>query len=58
MSPLKRQARDYMQAEARNCETATQLAENTAWHFDHDEWLDDELHWVWELALDNFPEER
>jgi len=30
---------------------ATQLAEYAAWGVDHDEWLDDEIHWVWELAL-------
>ena len=32
-----------------NC---TRLAENAAWEFDHDEWLDDETHWVWDLAVD------
>ena len=32
-----------------NC---TQLAENAAHMFSHDEWLDDEQHWVWELAAD------
>ncbi len=32
-----------------NCTT---LAEATAHHFDHDEWLDDENHFVWELALE------
>ena len=30
----------------------TQLAENAAHEFNHDEWLDDESHWVWEVALD------
>lgn len=30
----------------------TRLAEEAAWHFDHDEWLDDELHFVWEAAID------
>jgi len=30
----------------------TRLAENAAWHFDHDEWLDDETHWVWDVALE------
>lgn len=29
----------------------TQLAENAAHHFDHDEWLDIETHWVWDLAF-------
>jgi len=31
---------------------ATLLAENAAHAFDHDEWLDDETHYVWELALE------
>lgn len=30
----------------------TRLVENAAWHFDHDEWLDDETHWVWDLAVE------
>lgn len=30
----------------------TQLAENTAYHFKHDEWLDDELHWIWDLPIE------
>ena len=30
----------------------TRLAEGTADHFNHDEWLDDESHWVWDLAVD------
>ena len=29
---------------------ATGLAEAAAWAFDHDEWLDDETHEVWEIA--------
>ena len=30
----------------------TTLAENTAFNFDHEEWLDDSDHWVWELAIE------
>jgi len=30
----------------------TLLAENTAHALDRDEWLDDETHWIWELAVD------
>jgi len=30
----------------------TTLAENAAWEFDHDEWLDDEQAEVWDLALE------
>ncbi len=32
-----------------NC---TRLAENAAHEFNHDEWLDDDSHWVWDLASD------
>lgn len=31
--------------------TCTQLAEYTAVSLNHDEWLDDSEHWIWELAL-------
>jgi len=30
----------------------TGLAELIAHELDHDEWLDDETHWVWEVAMD------
>lgn len=30
----------------------TMLAENCAWDLGHDEWLDDDLHIVWEIAAD------
>jgi hypothetical protein len=29
----------------------TYMAEDAADHFDHDEWLDDETHIVWEAAF-------
>ena len=32
----------------------TQIAEAAANMFDHDEWLDDELHWIWEEAITAF----
>lgn len=32
-----------------NC---TKLAEEAAKYLDHDEWLDEETHWVWSLAVD------
>jgi hypothetical protein len=31
---------------------ATQIAENVAHEMDHDEWLDDETHWIWDVAMD------
>lgn len=30
----------------------TELAENAAIYLDHDEWLDDSDHWIWELAME------
>lgn len=30
---------------------ATRVAENIAWESDHDEWLDDDTHEVWDVAL-------
>lgn len=32
-----------------NC---TMLAEETAKYLDHDEWLDDPDHWIWDIAVD------
>ncbi len=31
---------------------ATQIAENIAHEMDHDEWLDDHTHWIWDVAMD------
>ena len=36
---------------------ATQLATLTALELGHDEWLDDETHWIWELAVELTAEE-
>ena len=33
------------------CFNRTALAESAADHFGHDEWLDDECHSVWDLAI-------
>lgn len=44
----------YMQREAASHDNATSLAEDAAHNAvdtDHDAWLDDESHWLWELAL-------
>jgi hypothetical protein len=35
----------------------TQFVENCAHDFNHDEWLDDPDHWVWEMALEFFPDD-
>jgi hypothetical protein len=34
--------------------TATHLAEEAAINLDHDEWLDIETHWIWDLALEEW----
>ena len=37
----------------RTCEVNyTRLAEAAAHHFDHDEWLDDSDHWIWEAPIE------
>jgi hypothetical protein len=55
----KNKVKRYMQKEVKNLVdrrtgevNTTQLAENAAHEFDHDEWLDEETHWVWDLAVD------
>ena len=32
--------------------SGTGLAERLAHDFSHDEWLDDETHWIWEVAAE------
>ena len=57
-SPSPCQILAYARKEAENClcvnssweVNTTQLAENTAHHFDNDHWLDDSEHYVWEAA--------
>lgn len=62
---LQRKVRSFMATEAQvllalpfndSERNATHLAENAAQEFDADAWLDDETHWVWEFALDFWPE--
>lgn len=57
----KAQVRRFMQNELLNRNSDawqhgevnyTRLAEEAAHYFNHDEWLDYESHWVWELALE------
>ena len=38
--------------------TATSLAEAAAITLGHDEWLDDETHWIWDLAVETHSEEQ
>ena len=54
---LEQNIRGYMLAEAAFCDNATELAENAAHHFDRDDWLDDETHVVWDLAIEFIPGE-
>lgn len=56
MNTLENSIRMYMRVEAGAVDNATNLAENTAWTMGHDEWLDDETHPVWEVALEFFPD--
>lgn len=30
----------------------TAMAEEIALELDHDEWLDDETHWIWDIVVD------
>ena len=49
--PTKQQVKKWMIQNADEYETATGLAEAANIEFDMPEsWLDDELHWIWELA--------
>lgn len=54
---IDREIRKWMSLYASEYSTATEAAENCAWGLDHDEWLDDELHPVWEIALEWVDEE-
>jgi hypothetical protein len=40
---------DYIDCGEVQC---TQLAEYVAHDLNHSEWLDDETHWIWDLAVD------
>lgn len=50
----KKEARSRMRGELYDDPnaTATELAEVAAWEMDHDEWLDDPDHWIWDIALE------
>ena len=57
-STMQRLVRDWMRTEVRirgldvDEVNMTQLAEDAAHAFDHDEWLDDSDHWVWTAAME------
>lgn len=57
----KGQVRDWMRDEVQSTNyyfdsagevNSTLLAESAAEHFDHQEWLDDETHFVWDAAAE------
>lgn len=56
-NPSKATVRRWMRLNASGYETATELAEgcNAALDLPH-EWLDDDGHWVWEIAAQEVPE--
>ena len=47
-----KQVKNFMESEAANFETATELAEAAAYEADRLDWIADETHWIWEVALD------
>ena len=54
--PSKAKVRQWMRANSCECETATELAEGAAAAFDFDgsDPLEDETHWIWDLAFNVF----
>ena len=48
----KQQVKNFMANEANSYETATELAEAAAYEADRPDWISDETHWIWEVALD------
>jgi len=55
-SVSKQSVRIWMQANANDYETATQLAEAAVANFEFaGDPLGDETHWIWDLALDALP---
>lgn len=57
---LKNKAVSWMRRNYQECDNATQLAENCAYYFDPDNsyeaWLDDDTHWIWDIAAEFFME--
>ena len=49
---LRRKARRLMANRASEYDNCTFLAEAIAHELDHDEWLDEETHWIWGFAVD------
>ncbi len=48
---MKAEARKYMRLHVNYVDSATTLAEQTATAMGNPEWLDDETHWVWDMAV-------
>lgn len=58
MNDHRATVRAYMLRHRDEHDNATSLAEDAAHNAlddDHDEWLDDETHWVWDLAIEVIP---
>lgn len=48
--PIQEQALNWMRLHYNDYNNMTNLAEHCAIHLNHDEWLDDETHWIWDVA--------
>ena len=47
----------WMKQHKNEFETATALAESAAITWQKPEWLDDDQHWIWDVAIDVLPTE-
>ena len=54
---LRRMVRRFMTNWGHEYDGPTALSEAAACDCDHDEWLDDETHWIWDFALRYAPYE-
>ena len=52
---IKEHVKNWMIHYADRYSKATTLAEDAARVFNHDEWLADETHWIWDLAIEIIP---
>jgi hypothetical protein len=53
---MEKDIRTYMRFHANEFDNATNLAEECAKYLNHDKWLDDPDHEIWDIALEYFDE--